>query len=270
VNVSLPVLPSIKYLLAAAASVAALVLGSAHGNALAAVPSTLVVSALDAVFEASFLAEHATPAPEPVGLRDGRSAVNKRWQPVFETFERSDRAQAPSAGGVVFVGSSSISLWDDLAAQFPKQHVVQRGLGGARMADLARYTDRLVLPYRPRVVVVYAGDNDLAMGDKPEAIVAACDALVRQVHRALPEARIKVMSIKPSPSRDALLPQVRQTNDLLEAYAKTHERVDFVNVFTTMLDGTGHARAELFRSDALHLNPAGYALWREALATHLE
>ncbi len=267
---SLPVLPSLKFVLVAVASVAAIVLGSVHGNALAAVPSTLVESALDAVFEASHFADPAKPAPVPVDLRDGRSMVGKRWQQSFESFERSDRAQAPSAGGVVFVGSSSISLWEDLAAQFPKQHIVQRGLGGARMADLARYADRLVLPYRPRVVVVYAGDNDLAMGDTPDAIVAACDALVRQVQRALPEARIKVMSIKPSPSRDALLPQVRHTNDLLETYAKTHEGVDFVNVFTTMLDRTGHARAELFRSDALHLNPAGYALWREALATHLE
>lgn len=267
---SLPVFPSIKYLLVAVASVAALMLGSAHGNALAVVPSTVVDGALDAVFEASWFAEPATPAPEPIDLRDGRSVVGKRWQQIFETFERSDRANAPAAGGVVFVGSSSISLWDDLAAQFPRQHIVRRGLGGARMADLAGYTDRLVLPYRPRVVVVYAGDNDLAMGDTPEAIVAACDALVQQVQRALPAARIKVMSVKPSPLRDALLPQVRQTNDLLEAYAKTHKQVDFVNVFTTMLDRTGHARAELFRSDALHLNPAGYALWRGALATHLE
>ncbi len=267
---SLPVFPSIKYMLAAVASVAAFVLGSAHGNAFAAVPSTLVESALDAVFESSFLTEPEARAPLPVDLRDGRSIVAKRWQQAFETFERSDRAHAPAASGVVFVGSSSISLWDDLAAQFPKQHIVRRGLGGARMADLARYADRLVLPYRPSLVVVYAGDNDLAAGDAPETIVAACDALVQQVRRALPEARIKVISIKPSPLRDALLPQVRQTNDLLEAYAKVHERVDFVNVFTTMIDRTGHARAELFRSDALHLNSAGYALWRDALATHLE
>lgn len=267
---SLPVFPSIKFVLAAAASVAALVLGSVHGNALAAVPSTLVESAFDAVFEASFLAERATPQPMPVDLRDGRSVVGKRWQQTFETFERSDRAHPNAAGGVVFVGSSSISLWEDLATQFPSQRIVRRGLGGARMADLARHADRLVLPYKPSVVVVYAGDNDLAAGDTPEAIVAACDALVRQVQHASPEARVKVMSIKPSPLRDALIPQVRQTNDLLAAYAKAHDRVDYVNVFTTMLDSTGHARAELFRSDALHLNPAGYALWREALATHLE
>jgi len=251
-------------LLLAAMGSLAILFGSAHGGAGASLQP-----GLDAVFDAvgSILASDAPP--ETIDLHDGKSPVAPRWLPNFERFAQSDRAQPPVAGGVVFVGSSSIDYWSDLPAQFPTQNVTQRGLAGATMNDCARYVDRLILPYRPRAVVVYAGDNDLAAGVKPERIVADYAELVRQVQRALPATKVMLVSIKPSPSRAGLTPRIARTNALLAAYTRTDPRLDFVDIFPAMLDRDAHVRAELFRADGLHMNPTGYALWRDAIAARL-
>jgi lysophospholipase L1-like esterase len=212
----------------------------------------------------------AEPPISPIDLDDGRSPVGSRWRASFENFSRRDSAAVPATDGVVFVGSSSISSWDGIAQAFPERHVISRGLGGARMADCARHLDRLALPYRPRTIVVYAGDNDLAEGVSPEGVLEAYADLVDQVRRALPQTRVAFVSIKPSPMREALLPLVRRTNALIAAYTASDVRLDYVDVFTPMLAAGGLVRPELFRPDGLHLNGAGYRLWSQAIAHHLD
>lgn len=206
---------------------------------------------------------------DEVDLRDGRSRVPSRWRERFEGFAEADRSR-PVAGGVVFVGSSSIDFWTDVEAQFPSHAVVRRGLAGATMADCAAHVDRLVLPSRPRTVVVYAGDNDLAAGATPERVVADFVALVDQVHAALPTARIVFVSIKPSPLRAVLVPKIRRTNALVRAAVAADARLDYVDVFSSMLDADGRPRAALFGADGLHMTADGYALWRDAIAAHLD
>lgn len=205
-----------------------------------------------------------------VDLGDGLSPIPVGWKEHFEQFVRSDRSGVFRDDVVGFVGSSSIDYWTDVEAQFPFHHVVRRGLPGATMADCARHVDRLILPYRPRVVVVYAGENDLANGSTPEQVVAAYADLVRQVHEELPATKLVFVSIKPSPSRIALMPLIRRTNSLMAAYAETDRRLDFVNVHSAMLDGNQRARRELFRVDGVHMTPAGYALWRDAIVKHID
>ena len=103
---------------------------------------------------------------------------------------------------MVFVGSSSIRLWKDLEQQFDaSQMIVKRGFGGSRMSDCANYVGRLVVPYKPHLVVVYAGDNDLAEGRSPQEVLASFRRFVAGVRKALPETRIAYLSIKPSPRR---------------------------------------------------------------------
>lgn len=207
---------------------------------------------------------------ETVDLGDGRSRVPAYWKANFERFAESDRAHAPAPGGIVFVGSSSIDFWTDLADRFPGQDVVRRGLAGATMADCAAHLDRLVLPYRPRTVVVYAGDNDLAAGATPERVVADYAALVRRVHRDLPGTRFVFVSIKPSLARESLMPAMKRTNAMMATFAATDRRLTFVDVFDPMLDRDGHPRRELFGKDGLHMTGAGYALWHDAIAPHLD
>jgi lysophospholipase L1-like esterase len=195
-----------------------------------------------------------------------------RWQASFEAFEAADRARAPVPGGVVFVGSSSIRLWDGLERQFEladKGSIIKRGFGGSLMSDCRAHVARLVLPYKPRLVIVYAGDNDLAEGRTPAQVRDDFAGFVKAVHAAQPDARIAYVSIKPSPLRVSLLPRVREANALIADYARETTGLNYIDVFTPMLDANGQPRTDLYGSDSLHLNAAGYALWQRVIAPHL-
>ncbi len=195
-------------------------------------------------------------------------AAADRWEPAIRAFEAKDRKQPPAKDGVVFVGSSSIVMWD-LAKNFPGVSAVNRGFGGSQMADSARYADRIVIPYRPQLVVLYAGDNDLAAGKTPEQVFDDYCRFVAKVHAALPKARIVTIAIKPSRARWKLMDRIRRTNRLLGEFAAKDPRLVFVDMEASMLDGEGKPRAELFRPDGLHLNAEGYRLWSERIRPYL-
>lgn len=204
------------------------------------------------------------PAPK------ARSALPTRWQESFDAFDAADRASAPKPGGVVFVGSSSIRLWNDLEQQFEDPvAIVKRGFGGSRLQDTTDHLQRLVLPYKPRVVVVYAGDNDLAEGRSPKQVLQSFADFVAGVHAELPATRIAFVSIKPSPLRERLMRSAEETNSLIAAYCKNDPRLDYINVYSPMLGPDGRPREELFLPDRLHLNAQGYALWKSVIAGHL-
>jgi lysophospholipase L1-like esterase len=124
--------------------------------------------------------------------------------------------------------------------------------------------------YRPRVVLVYAGDNDLAEGRTPMQVLESFAQFANTVRAALPDTRIAYISVKPSPSREKLLPGVRETNDMIGAYLRRLPNSDYIDVFTPMLGVDGRPRPELFRADQLHLNDAGYRLWQTVIAARLE
>jgi lysophospholipase L1-like esterase len=197
--------------------------------------------------------------------RTPEAATPDRWEDALAAFAAADLKNAPEPGAVLFVGSSSIRLWDGLEEQFEDARVLKRGFGGSRLTDCVKHLDRLVVNYRPRVVLLYAGDNDLAEGGSPEDVLARVQAFAEGVHGRLPETRVMFISIKPSPARRALLHKARAANDLVRAYADRHPLVDYVDVFTPMLAVDGSPRAELFRKDQLHLNDQGYALWRKII-----
>lgn len=212
------------------------------------------------VAAACALQVHAAAAPP----------LDSRWDSSLAAFDAADRERTPAPGGVVFVGSSSIRLWPDLEAGFATRSVIKRGFGGSTLADCASYVDRLVNRYEPRQVVVYAGDNDLAEGRTPAQVLASFQAFVAGVHRVLPEARIAFVSIKPSLLRAKLLGSVREANTLIQRYADAHpQQLDYVDVFTPMLDASGAPRADLLSPDGLHLNEAGYALWHKQISSRI-
>jgi len=205
----------------------------------------------------------ASASPAPAGVSP--------WEDTFAAFAAADRRAPPPEGGVLFVGSSSIRLWNDLESQFDARPVVlKRGFGGSKLSDCVQNLGRLVIRYRPRMVLVYAGDNDLASGSAPEEVLQRFTAFVNGVHRELPQTRIEYISIKPSPARSTLLPRIRATNALIRAYVDRHPDLGYIDVFTPMLDHDGQPRAELFRADALHLNATGYALWKAVIAPYVQ
>jgi lysophospholipase L1-like esterase len=188
-----------------------------------------------------------------------------RFESEIRAFEDSDRVNPPRSGGVVFVGSSSIRLWPDLRADFPGINVIQRGFGGSRLDEVVRYTPRIVLPYTPTLIVLYAGENDLVEDRTPEQVFDAYKTFVRLVRDPFPQARIAFVSIKPSPSRWELVDKMRITNEMIRGFAATHPGLSFVDVFPMMIGPNGRPRSELFVSDSLHMNHNGYAIWRGML-----
>ena len=210
----------------------------------------------------------AADAPSGAAAEPYRPA--SPWDAAFAAFAVDDVTHPRPAGGVLFVGSSSIRLWSDLEDQFKDLPIViKRGFGGSQLSDCVKHLNRLVVRYRPRTVLVYAGDNDLAAGTPPQEVFRRFTAFVEGVHRELPETDIVYISIKPSPSRLGLMPQIRETNALIRDYADAEGKVDFVDVYTPMLDASGQPRRDLFRADALHLNAEGYALWKRVIAPHV-
>ena len=187
-----------------------------------------------------------------------------RFETEVAAYEAGDRSAPPPEGEIVFVGSSSIKLWD-LEKSFPDLKTINRGLIGSHIADAARYADRIIVPYRPRLVVVYAGDNDIYGGLTSEQVVVEFERLVRLLRARLPDVRIVYIGIKPSLQRWDVIERTRLANDLIRAYAGHDDGVAFVDVDQAMLGWDERPRPELFVSDGLHLTAEGYRLWTALL-----
>jgi lysophospholipase L1-like esterase len=201
-----------------------------------------------------------------VGACAPAAAAPARFEAEIRAFEVADRASPPPLGGVVFIGSSSIRAWGDVAADFPGVPVLNRGFGSSTLADVVYYADRILLPYRPRLVVLYAGDNDLALGRTPERVLGDYRAFVARLRAARPGVIVAFVAIKPSPARRIFIDRMRETNRLIQAEIARDSLQVYVDVFTPMLDGSGQPRPELFLADSLHMTRAGYLLWRARLA----
>ncbi len=185
----------------------------------------------------------------------------EKWETTMQAFESADHDAPPPKGALLLAGSSSFRMWKSAAQDFPDKQVINRGFGGSQMSDLLHYTDRIVIPYEPAEILVYEGDNDLAAGESPEIIFTEFKEFTRIVLKALPASRVYFVAIKPSPSRAKLMGKMREANGLIANYCNGKARLEFIDVFTPMLDSDGQPRAELFVADQLHMNPAGYALW---------
>jgi lysophospholipase L1-like esterase len=191
-------------------------------------------------------------------------ATAARWEPVIAKFEAQEKVDPSPPGGIVFYGSSTIVRWD-LKKYFPDLVAINRGFGGSQMADARYFVGRVVIPLRPKTVVVYSGDNDLARGDTPEKIAAEFRELCRLIHAQLPETRIIVLGVKPSLARAHLLEKQRTVNRLLQKLCENDPRLRFVDTEKLMLRADGSIRKELLAADGLHLSEEGYRLWTETL-----
>jgi lysophospholipase L1-like esterase len=203
------------------------------------------------------------------GLRwyAARSLDPTFFDDAIADFEARDRMQPPPRGAVVFVGSSSIRLWSTLAEDMAPLPALNRGFGGAHMSHVARHARRLVTPYAPRAVVVYAGDNDLGEGTGKTAETVRDDfaAFVAAVRGGGPELPIYFLTIKPSRLRWERWPEMQRASALVGELARGDPRLHVVDVGSALLGPDGTPRRELFRLDGLHLNRAGYAAWTTVL-----
>lgn len=194
----------------------------------------------------------------------------KIWEQEINAFAEIDRRQTPPENAVLFVGSSSIRLWTNLRSDFPRLKIINRGFGGSRLEDVNFFFDRIVAPYKPRAIVLYAGENDVNDLVEPETVAENYRKFARTVRETLPKTKIFYVSLKPSPSRWKLADAFRKTNKLIKAETEKDKLAQFVDVWTAMLNEKGEPREDIFVSDKLHMNEKGYAVWRGVLARYLK
>jgi len=187
-------------------------------------------------------------------------------------FEAADRERPPPERPIVFVGSSSIRLWDTLLEDMAPLPVLNRGFGGSQLAHAIHFADRAVIRYRPRAVVLYAGDNDLdeRTGKSAADVVRDFQTFAARVHAAVPDARIYYLAIKPSRMRWARWPEMAKANAEIAALCAADGRLGFLDIATPMLASGEPPARELFIFDGLHLSAQGYALWTSVVKPRLE
>jgi len=208
----------------------------------------------------------ATVAPPPPVA----DAAHAKWETEIAAFEKADRANPPKKGAILFIGSSSIRLWKSLAADFPTRDVINRGFGGSQIDDSVYFADRIVFPYAPRLIVLYAGGNDINAGKSVDQVVKDFKGFVEKVHTQLPQTQIAYISIAGNPARWAQVEKVKAVNARIAAMAEHDPKLKFIDVFTRMLGSDGLPRPEIFVADRLHMNEAGYKLWKEIVAPYLD
>jgi lysophospholipase L1-like esterase len=194
----------------------------------------------------------------------------ERWEKAIAAFEAADQANPPPQGAILFIGSSTIVRWKTLAQDFPEHAVINRGFGGSQIADSVFYADRIVIPYRPRLIVLRAGGNDIHAGKTPEQVASDFQAFVARVRAKLPDVRIAYMPINASPSRWANAEREKQANELIKAYVAAGKNLDYIDAWDATLGADGKPREELFVKDRLHFNDEGYKILAAIVRKHLK
>lgn len=191
------------------------------------------------------------------------------WNEIAD-FKRRDSMQHPPANAILFVGSSSFRKWTTVQNDFPGYPIINRGFGGSTLDDVIRYAGEIIYPYRPREVVIYCGDNDLAAGKNAKKVFKRFVKLYDMIRKHLGNIDIVYVSIKPSPSREKLMPEMEKANDLVRNFMAERSHASFVDVYHLMLNQQGRPIDSLFVGDKLHMNAKGYKIWQAALLPYLD
>lgn len=209
-----------------------------------------------------------------LGTQTGSSVLAEvdpatRWEESIAKFEKADAATPPGHGRILFVGSSSIRIWDT-DRWFPSRGVLNRGFGGSQVSDVNYFAHRIVLKYRPRVIVFYAGDNDINKGKSAERVTKDFQLFGQLIRERLPECHLIYIPIKPSLARWKLWSEMSRANAAIREYLARCDRFHYADIVTPALDEDGRPRPEIFKDDGLHLNDEGYAIWTSVVTRLLD
>lgn len=223
----------------------------------------LAASALIIGFSPPVLAQAATKTFVPVPASEGASRE-------INAFQEADQKQMPPTGAVLFMGSSSIRIWTTLAQDFSEIPVINRGFGGSFIHESTRYADRIAIPYKPKIIVLCAGTNDLAYGnEKPAQVLQDYKDFVTNIHAALPDTRIVYLTINPTVARWKQESKNLEVNHLIEEFSiennsKT-EKLNFIDPHSQLLTADNQPQPSLLQADGLHFNTEGYKVWKSLI-----
>lgn len=189
----------------------------------------------------------------------------------IQAFEQADSAHPPKEYPIVFTGSSSIRMWKNLEESFPAYPVMNRGFGGSTLAQLDTYLDKLVFKYKPKQVVIYSGENDIATDSvDAQEVFRRFKSVYGKLRARLPKVPIEYISIKPSPSRRAFFPIVIEANSLIRQFLANEKNTHFIDVFSKMLDNNREPLPDIYLEDNLHMNSKGYEIWKGLIEPYLK
>jgi len=190
----------------------------------------------------------------------------------IRAFKHQDSISFPQKDGILFIGSSSIRLWDDLEKRFPDAPIIKRGVGGCQLWQLVDfYTPYILFPYHPRKIFIYAGENDIAAGKSGKFVFDEFQKLFEMINKQLPDATVYYMSVKMSPSRARYFKEVAIANELIKNYLANKPNSVFIDLNTILLKtDTSMPDSSLFRADYLHLNSKGYDRWQQVLEPYVK
>lgn len=174
----------------------------------------------------------------------------------------------PPEGSVLCIGSSHMALWKTIQTDLAPLHVYNYGIGGSKMSHAAElFVPNFVIPFKPRAVILYEGSNDLNANQTPEEILKHFRSVYRQIHEALPQTRLYVLGIVPSPGKrfdrwDA----IKETNALIQQESKENPWIKFLDTTTPLITQKGMPRPECFLENDIHMNETGYEVWKSVVA----
>ena len=204
-----------------------------------------------------------------VGSSHAAEPINPKWDEEIQGIEYRETEAPLAKGGILFTGSSSIQLWKTLAVDFPGVDLANRGFGGSQISDLIGYFDRLIVPGAPRQIVIYSGTNDLNGGESAEQVLADFATLCGMIERELPDTKIALIGAAPNPARWAQRVEQETFNAIAAAYCQ-RMGYDFIDVWSAMLGEDGMPSRDIYVEDKLHMNAAGYVIWREVVGPYLD
>lgn len=193
-------------------------------------------------------------------------AKAERMEKFISEFELQDRQSPPPENAILCIGSSSMRHWNEnIATDLSPLTVIPRGFGGSTINDVIYYFDRVVLPYKPRAILLYEGDNDLAHWNTAETVVTRFKDFFAMVNEQLPGTRMYVISVKPSILRQPLWPVIQELNGLLEEECSRNDLLTFIDASTALLGADGKAQEKLLLKDKIHMNAEGYKVWTRVI-----
>lgn len=186
-------------------------------------------------------------------------------------FKEADSLNRPAKGGILFIGSSSIRLWDDLEQRFPNKSIIKRGVGGCELSHFpAYYMDAIVYPYEASKIFIYAGENDINNGKSANQVFESFKQLWRLIRIKQPETPIYFLSIKFSNSRIKGFEEVKKANLKIQKFLNRKKNSTYIDVASPLFGADGKPDDTLFKEDKLHLNAQGYDRWQNVLQSYID
>lgn len=199
------------------------------------------------------------------------TATAQPFADEIAAFKKQDSIRPAPKNSILFAGSSSFRLWKEMQEAFPDYPVINRGFGGSSLPDIIRYKNEIIFSYNPKQIILYCGENDLASSDTVTAqlVFERFKTLFQEIRNKIPNIPIAFVSIKPSPSRQHLMPKMEEANKLIKNFLKKKKKTVFIDVFHKMLNPDGSPLKDIFVADNLHMNAKGYAIWQKAIEPFL-